>query len=145
VGSGALERLLAALRTAPKEEAAVLREKVLSLYQGDFFGGATISGPALILREKHRNSVLSIVLSEGTACERNGKWASAADHYARGIAIDGLAEEFYLRLMVCQRELGNHSGAVRTYLQCSKLLRSELGIAPSPEPTALYRALLQHV
>jgi ATP/maltotriose-dependent transcriptional regulator MalT/DNA-binding SARP family transcriptional activator len=141
VDSSALERHLAALRSASPEEAAVLREKILSLYQGEFLETDVALAQTAIPREKYRRGVLSIILAEGTSCERNKEWASAADHYTRGIAIDNLAEEFYLRLMVCQRELGNYSSAARTYLECRNLLRDELGIAPSPKTTAIYNSL----
>lgn len=141
VDSSALERHLAALRDASPEEAAALREKILCLYQGDFLGTDVALAAAAIPREKYKRGVLNIILDEGTVCERNKEWASAADHYTRGIAIDNLAEEFYLRLMICQRELGIYSSAARTYLECRSLLRSELGIAPSPKTTAVYNSL----
>ena len=141
VDSSALERLLAVLRSAPREEQAALHEKILCLYQGEFLGTDAALSRATIPREKYKRGVLNIILAEGTDCERNKEWASAADYYTRGIAIDNLAEEFYLRLMICQREFGNYSGAARTYLECRNLLRSELGIAPSPKTTAIYNSL----
>jgi DNA-binding SARP family transcriptional activator len=141
VDSSALERLLASLRSASREDEAALHEKILCLYRGEFLETDAAPGPAMIAREKYKRGVLSVILARGTNCERNKEWASAADYYTRGIAIDNLAEEFYLRLMICQRELGNHSNAARAYLQCRNLLHSELGIAPSPKTTAIYNSL----
>lgn len=137
----ALGRHFDALRSASAEDAAVLREKILALYGGAFLESDTTTRPAMILREKMMNGVLGVLVSEGLACEQREEWANAGEYYARGIAIDSLAEEFYQRLMICQRELGNYSGAARTYLNCRNLLRSELGIAPSPKTTAVYYSL----
>lgn len=41
----------------------------------------------------------------------------------------------------CQRNLGNHADSVKTYHRCRSLLQTELGIAPSPETTAVYSSI----
>ena len=60
----------------------------------------------------------------------------------KGIDTDNLAEEFYRRLMVCHRNLGNNADAVKTYNRCRSLLQAELGIEPSPETMAVFSAII---
>ena len=65
VDSSALERLLAVLRSAPREEQAALHEKILCLYQGEFLGTDAALSRATIPREKYKRGVLNIILAEG--------------------------------------------------------------------------------
>lgn len=92
-------------------------------------------------RNRLTRNLLQVLLAHGKACEKLNHFAAASLAYQRGIALDTLAEEFYRRLMHCQRQLGNHSEAARIYLNCREQLRYRLGIEPSPQTTALYLAL----
>jgi DNA-binding SARP family transcriptional activator len=143
VDSLALGQLLELLREERPGDAAALRKSVLTLYRGEFLKGDTALTCAMVPREILKNGVLGILLTIGCACEEAGDWAQAAVYFSRGINMDNLAEEFHRRLMICQMKLGNHSDAARSYLRCRELLKSDLGIEPSHETTAVYKALIQ--
>jgi DNA-binding SARP family transcriptional activator len=139
----ALGQFLDLLMEERSGDATALRKSVLTLYRGEFLKGDTALTCAIVPREILKNGVLDILLTIGCACEEAGDWAQAALHFSRGINMDSLAEEFHRRLMICQVKLGNHSDAVRSYRRCLDLLKSDLGIDPSPETTAIYNAILQ--
>ncbi len=141
VDSLVLEQLLAAMRESADTQQ--LEAKVFSLYRGAFLPGDTMSPWAVACRETLKNRLLRAILTVGRNHELNDAWELAADCYSRGVEIDPLAEEFHRRLMICQRRQGNHAEAVRTYQRCRSLLRSELGIDPSPETTAVNSAIIQ--
>jgi DNA-binding SARP family transcriptional activator len=139
----ALGRLLDILPDVPARQVPQLCDKALALYRGGFLDAGDAPRCAVSQREVLKSRVLSLILATGCAREEAGEWERAAEYYARGIEMDHLAEEFHRRLMQCQRQLGNHSDAVRTYLRCRSLLRDELGIEPSPETTAVYLSIVQ--
>lgn len=142
VDSLALEQHLAVIpESANKQQ--LLGAKVFSLYRGAFLPGDTVFPWVMACRETLKNRLLRVILAVGRNHEISDAWELAADCYIRGIETDPLAEEFHRRLMICQRRLGNHADAVRTYQRCRSLLRSELGIEPSPETTAVYSAMVQ--
>jgi LuxR family maltose regulon positive regulatory protein len=65
----------------------------------------------------------------------------AVELYRKGLETDILAEEMYRRLMKCHHASGKNSEAVAVYERCRKMLRSVLGIEPSRETEAVYRAI----
>jgi DNA-binding SARP family transcriptional activator len=138
----AVGQILDLLREERSGDDMVLRKSVLTLYRGEFLKGDSALTCAIVPREILKNGVLGILLNIGCVCEQAGDWAQAAVHFSRGINMDSLAEEFHRRLIICQVKLGNHSDAVRSYRRCCDLLKSDLGIAPSPETTAVYKSLI---
>jgi len=142
VDSLALEQLLEKIREAPADQSALLREKALGLHKGPYLPTDAGQSWAISFRETLKNGLLRIILTAGRHCEQAGDRERAAEYYAKGIQTDSLAEEFYRRLMICQRQLGNNADAVKTYNRCRSLLQAELGIEPSPETTAVYTAIV---
>jgi ATP/maltotriose-dependent transcriptional regulator MalT/DNA-binding SARP family transcriptional activator len=138
----ALEQLFDAIQDSSSDQTALLCEKALDLFKGPFLPTDTGLVWTAACRERLNNRLLRIILLSGRNHEQSGDWEQAADHYLRGIETDSLAEEFHRRLMICQRNLGNHSDAVKTYQRCRDLLKSELGIEPSPETTSIYSAIV---
>jgi len=141
VDSLALEQLFAAMRNATVEQVPALGTKVLGLYKGSFLPADTVLSWVVACRETLKNRLLRILLTMGHHHEFSEAWETAADCYTRGIEIDPLAEELYRRLMICQRQLGNHADLVRTFQRCRSLLHSELGIDPSPETASIYSSI----
>jgi DNA-binding SARP family transcriptional activator len=138
----ALETLFDTIQESSSDQAALLCKKALDLFNGPFLPTDTGLVWTTACRERLNNRLLRIILLCARNHEQSGEWEQAADHYSRGIETDSLAEEFHRRLMICQRNLGNHSDAVKTYQRCRDLLRSELGIEPSPETTSVYTAIV---
>jgi LuxR family transcriptional regulator, maltose regulon positive regulatory protein len=143
VDSLALDNLLSAGRTESTNEAIRVSEKALPLYAGPFLRAETAMPCVVARRETLKNKVLRMILAAGRRHEQSGAWELAADYYMKGIETDSLAEELHRRLMICQIRLGNHGEATKTYRRCQDTLKAELGIAPSPETTAIYTAIVQ--
>lgn len=61
--------------------------------------------------------------------------------YRQGLEMDVLAEELYRRLMKCHQAAGQEAAAIATYQRCRRMLRTVLGVDPSRETEAVYRAL----
>lgn len=114
----------------------------LALYRGHFLSQEPPAPWAQSMADRLRARYLRQVLETGRGCEAIG-WDQAAQVYERGIELDNLAEEFYQRLMVCHRERGSLTDAIRVYRRCRDNLSIILGIAPSAETTALYQSLHQ--
>lgn len=114
-----------------------------ALCQGRFLRGDTSIPCFTGYRERLREKLLHVLLRMGRSAEAASDWTRAAEHYKRAIATDPLSEESYLHLMVCQRKMGNRSGAVRTYQRCEMNLRAGLEIEPAPEMRAFYLSLIQ--
>jgi ATP/maltotriose-dependent transcriptional regulator MalT/DNA-binding SARP family transcriptional activator len=139
----ALEQMLAHLATLEPAQATLLGGHALALCQGRFLREDTTIPCFTGYRERLRENLLYALLRMGRSDEAASDWTRAADHYRRAIGTDPLSEESYLRLMLCQQQMGNRSGAVRTYQRCEQNLRAGLGIEPSPEVRAFYRTLIE--
>ena len=50
-------------------------------------------------------------------------------------------ESGYRRLMRMLDRKGDRADAIRVYLECSRLLKQELGVSPSDETEGLYREI----
>lgn len=116
-------------------------EQLLKLYQGTFLEREPMHGWTLSLRERLRSKLLRHILDAGRTCE-NHKCPDAAMHlYRKGLEIDPLIEELYLRLMSCYRDSGSIAEAIGTFNHCRALLSQHLHITPSNATLALYTSL----
>jgi len=116
--------------------------KVLALYRGNFFERETALYCAVAPREVLKSRVLAMLAKVAASYSDEGRDDEAVIYLQQGINIDALAEEFHRKLMICHKHLGNHADVARIYLNCSAVLKSEFGIEPSPETTAVYRSIL---
>jgi LuxR family transcriptional regulator, maltose regulon positive regulatory protein len=140
VDAHAFEGLLAlAEKAAPKDKNRLL-EKALSLYRGAFLKDSDDPW-AISYRERLRYRYMRGVQQLGEILESTGQFDRAGDLYRKGLETDILAEEMYCRLMKCHMAAGRMSAAMATYETCTKVLRSIIGIDPSEETKAVYRAL----
>jgi DNA-binding SARP family transcriptional activator len=116
-------------------------EDALNLYRGHF---RSLDAPlpwTLPARDRLQNKLVRAVLAAGEALERERQWSRARSLYQRALEVDNLAEAIYRRLMVCLREEGDPSGALRAYRRCRELLSIVLGRTPSPETEAVRQSL----
>jgi LuxR family transcriptional regulator, maltose regulon positive regulatory protein len=132
--------LLALAEKATPEDENRLLEKALSLYQGAFLKDDDDPW-AIPYRERLRYRYLKGVQRLGAHLENTRQFDRAVDLYHKGLETDILAEAMYCRLMQCHMAAGRKSAAIETYERCRKVLRSVLGIEPSGETQAAYRAL----
>jgi DNA-binding SARP family transcriptional activator len=71
-----------------------------------------------------------------------GDLDAAAQHLDRWLELDPLNEQAVGRTMMLHAWRGERSEAVRRYRECAALLARDLGVAPLPQTTRLYEAIL---
>ncbi|ACH40516.1 transcriptional activator [Citrifermentans bemidjiense Bem] len=116
-------------------------EKGAALYQGSFLLDDASLAWTAPMRDQMRNRLRQLVGRAGGYFEGLERWDLAVTWYDKGIKLDPVAEELHQRLMVCYRQQGQMSLAIKTYLNCRSMLSTELGIAPSAHTEEIYRSL----
>jgi DNA-binding SARP family transcriptional activator len=119
---------------------ASLAARLLRSYPGHFLGEEDAAW-AIAPRERLRSKYLRAVASLGGALETARHFDEAADLYRRALEMDALAEGFYLGLMRCLGALDRRAEALATYRRASEVFSVVLGVQPSAEMQAAYRAL----
>jgi len=80
------------------------------------------------------------LLAEGLA---GGPFDHDALRYAtEALALDQYRETSYIRLMRLHMQRGDRAEALQVYEQCRQILADDLGVAPSSQTEAVYRAVL---
>jgi LuxR family transcriptional regulator, maltose regulon positive regulatory protein len=136
----AFERLLNEsrehLHAARLRQAIDAGQRAMKLYKGTFL--AADDQPFLMpLRERLRARLLAHLGDLAHAqCEAKACTESLA-LYRKGLEIDPLTESFYQGLMHCHQCLHQPAEALKAYDTCRRLLKSQLGIEPSPKTHAL--------
>jgi LuxR family maltose regulon positive regulatory protein len=131
------------VRARPKESAGrapALAEALLGLYLGPFLHEEEAPW-AIGQRERLHSKFLRTASALCALLEGAGQLAQAADMHRRALEVDPLAEEAHRGLMRCLQSAGRIAEALDAYRRCRHILSVTLGIAPSPETQALYRAL----
>jgi len=111
------------------------------LYQGHFLQHEAERPWVLRVRQELRDGLLSAIRDAARACEHARRWEDAANLYRSGIELDTLNESLYRGLMLCHREIGDHSEALQAYMRCCELLRRFLGVSPNAKTQALYHSV----
>jgi predicted ATPase/DNA-binding SARP family transcriptional activator/Tfp pilus assembly protein PilF len=89
------------------------------------------------LAERYHRALISLL----TALERAGELSRAIEQARRGIRIDPLREETHRALIRLLAASGQPALARRQYAELERLLRDELGAAPTEETRALLPAI----
>jgi hypothetical protein len=84
------------------------------LYQGHFLQHEAETPWVLRARQALRDGLLDAIRDAARACEHACRWKDAANLYRSGIELDSLNEGLHRGLMLCHREIGNHSEALLT-------------------------------
>jgi len=111
------------------------------LYQGHFLQHEAERPWILRARQELRDGLLGAIRDAARACEQARRWEDAANLYRSGIELDPLNEGLYRGLMLCHREIGDHSEALQAYGRCRELLRRFLGVPPNAKTQALYHSV----
>ncbi len=140
------ERLLTqseeGLRAKQVERAIQRIEKSVALYKGHFLAGEAKEPWTLSQRERLRDRFITAINRLGRCLEEREELDQAITCYKRGIEADELAERLYQRLMLCHKQTGNRSEAIRVYRRCRAVLSTSLGIEPSAKTEAIYKSIL---
>lgn len=140
VDVAAFERLVA----APTPEALA---EATDHYHGDLLEGFVVREAMfetwlVVERERLRERALTAF---GRLLEfqcRAGSTEAAIRTAARMLALDALQENAHRALMRLYARQGRRGAALRQYQVCVETFRRELGVAPDPETSRLYRELL---
>jgi LuxR family maltose regulon positive regulatory protein len=122
----------------PGADAIERISRLRGLYQGHFLQHETEKLWVLKARQGLRDHLLRAIRDAARECEHARRWEDAANLYRSGIELDSLNEGLYRGLMLCHREIGDHSEALQAYRRCRELLTRFLGVPPSAETQALY-------
>jgi predicted ATPase/DNA-binding SARP family transcriptional activator len=136
------DALLAARRARPAEAALPHLQRAIGSYGGDFLGGVPSGEWALVRRDELRRAFESALLAAGRLQTAAGRHQAAVTVFRRAVAHEPLNETAHRELMSSWSRLGETARAVRHYEELTELLRAQVGVAPAPETTALYRRLL---
>jgi DNA-binding SARP family transcriptional activator len=110
----------------------VLRRPFLTGHDGEWVEG--------------RRAILASSLVRALDCRvealaANGELEQAITHAREVVRLEPYRESAYRRLMRMLDRKGDRAEAVRVYLECGRLLKQDLGVAPSDETEALYREI----
>lgn len=132
----------------PLRRLDLLREAI-ALYRGDLMPGYSDSW---IISERERLSEIfyECLCQAADLVYQTGQISEATDLARRAVRLDPLREEGYVVLMRLSRAEGRVADALRKYRQMERVLREELGVAPSDAAKALAANLcaaprVQHV
>jgi LuxR family maltose regulon positive regulatory protein len=114
------------------------------LYQGHFLQNEAEKPWILKARHELCDSLLRAIGDAARECERTRSWEGAVKLYRSAIEIDSLNEALYRGLMLCHKELGDHSEALQAYGRCRELLKHFLGVPPNEKTQALYHSVREH-
>lgn len=113
----------------------------LQLYQGHFLGNEDEQPWSVAFREKTKSKFMRCLIQICDHFEQQGLFHLAIDYYRKGIEIEPLSEEFYLRLMKCYARRQRRVEAIAIYQQCARIFNALTGCSPSADTVAVYRRL----
>ena len=122
-------------------DAALRFAGIREFYRGHFLEQDSDKPWALKTRQTLRYKFLRSIRDAARVYENQRLWEEAVHVYQAGIELDGMAEDLYRGLMICHRELGEHTEALRVYRQCRELLIKVLGVQPNPKTQAIYHSV----
>jgi predicted ATPase/DNA-binding SARP family transcriptional activator len=127
---------LAQAQQEPAQAIAHLQAAV-QLVQGEFLAGTAVGDWSVPIREGLRQQYLDALYQLGELLFKDGRLVEAAGVYRQAIAHDNLLESAHRELMRCYLALGRPGEAIQQYHLLVQLLADELGVAPTPETSAL--------
>ena len=123
-----------------KEKAIESMQRAITLYTGHFLRGEEHPW-AMSLRERLKSKFIALIERLGYYYQEAGQLEEAIKYYRKGLEVDDLTEKLYQNLMLCYQKHGRKAEAISVYKRCKKILPAFLGLNPSPETEAIYRAL----
>ena len=115
--------------------------RVRQLYEGHFLEHESEKPWALKTRQELRDRFMRCMRDVARVYEDRNLWQEAARVYQSGLELESLNEDLYRGLMICYREIGDHSEALQAYRRCRELLTRFLGVAPNAKTQAVYHSV----
>jgi DNA-binding SARP family transcriptional activator len=127
---------------AVKENTVSALEKAVALYRGPFLSDIYDDW---CIQERYRLETLYQQTLTGLISQqiKTNQYGSAINNALRLVLADRLNENAHQALIFCYYQQGNRSSAIEQYEECTRLLKDELGIAPSAETQKLYQDVIQ--
>jgi len=135
------QALSAARRAKPAEAALPELLRAVAAYGGDFLAGMACGDWAETRRDELARSFESALLAAGRIQLAAGRLQAAAAAFRRAVSHEPLNETAHRELMNCWARMGETARAVRHYHELVEMLRTQVGVPPAAETTALYRKL----
>ena len=92
---------------------------------------------AIVRRERLHDHFLDALPKLARRFEAQHAWQAALRCYRRALESEPLRQDFWYRLMVCHKQLGQPAEALAVYRRCRHFLSGEPGGKPSAEIEAL--------
>ncbi|MDQ2943078.1 MAG: hypothetical protein M3R21_05335 [Candidatus Dormibacteraeota bacterium] len=140
----------AALEGVDAAEGAIAAGKPMAAYGPSLIATTILRRPFLpgddAMWAEARRAALAAALVRALDCRVEALAASnelelALTHAREVVGLEPYRESGYRRLMRMLDRNGDRAEAVRVYLDCARLLKAELGVAPSEKTQALYREI----
>lgn len=118
-------------------------ERAAELYRGELLPGFSLPGCAafeewlLLTRERFARLALGALEALARQDTAAGRYARAAEHARRQIALDPWREEGHRQLIRALAASGDRAAALAAYERCRQTLRDGLGVEPDPATAAL--------
>jgi DNA-binding SARP family transcriptional activator len=107
--------------------------KALELASGEFLAEEPYEDWAMEAREEWREQHLAVLSNLAECLALKGRYAEAIEASERALALDGYRDELHRRLMLYHYCAGEQGLALRACRDYAKMLKEDLGAAPSPE------------
>ena len=134
------ERIADSCSISDPQSAIRSLHSAIELYRGDFLEG-WYEDWALVEAERLRLLYLRALQALLDGYRASGAFAQALECARRLLEIDSLREEVHVRAMELHAALGQREAALAQFAACQRVLKAEVGIAPSPETVTLYEQI----
>lgn len=108
-----------------------LIQSAIALYGGHLFAGEPEHPWMISPKERLRAKYLRAVQAVVSYWEADGEYEMAIRCCEKGLEIDDLAEELYIRLITCYQKMGLRGKAFSAYARYRSVLEAKLGTKPS--------------
>lgn len=115
----------------------------IALYQGDFLPKMSREPWVVSFRVYYRAKFLELCSRASALLAEEGRYSEIVDLCRKAILMDPYDEGMHLRLMQAMMATGAQQAALDHYHYVTRLFMQQLGVTPSEEMTALYRALVK--
>jgi len=119
-------------------------ERAIQIFRGEFLQGFTLTNNIpyqewlVLQREKFNRCAINSFHSLGDYHLRRGKLGKVQTLARRQLELEPWREEAHRQLMICFAMHDEKNAALAQYEQCKRVLKEELGVAPSFETLELY-------
>lgn len=119
------------------EEAIEEYRAGLGLLKGEFLSEEPYEDWAMEAREEWRERHLSVLSDLAECLALKGRYTEAIEACNRAMELDRYREEIHRRLMLYHYCAGEQTLALQTFRTYARMLKEELGVAPSPDIVGL--------